>query len=166
VVTDAQFSTGPFGDGVVTITYAPTSPTALRSSCASRKPTMVVKGPVLVRGTPGADVVVGDRGANQIDGAGGEDTICAGAGADLVKGSGGNHLLRGQSGQDRVQGGTGNDDLSDGTGQDQVAGGTGNVRIDTTSGNQDKVDCGRGRDRVNADRRDQLERCERVSRST
>ena len=148
MVTDAQFSTGPFGDGAVTITYAPTNPTALRSSCAGRKPTMVVKGPVLVRGTPGPDVIVGDRGADQIDGAGGDDAICAGAGADLVKGSGGDDLLRGQSGQDGVAGGTGR-------------------RPDRHhERHPDKVDCGRGRDRVKADRRDQLERCERVSRST
>jgi hypothetical protein len=53
-----------------------------------------------------------------------------------------------------------------GIGRDRHAGGEGNDRIDTTaSGNRDNVDCGPGRDRANADRRDHLTRCERVSRS-
>ncbi len=156
---------GSPADGVVIVSYTPSSPGPLTNlQCAGRPATMVVKGPALVKGTPGPDVIVGDLGPNQIDGAGGNDTICGGAGADVVKGGSGDDVLRGQSGRDRVSGGIGNDDLADKLGHDWLAGGMGNDRIDTTNGNHNTIDCGPGRDRLKRDRGDQFERCEHVSR--
>jgi hypothetical protein len=156
---------GSPADGVVIISYTPSSPGPLaKLQCAGQPATMVVKGPALVTGTSGRDVIVGDPGPNQINGAGGNDVICGGAGADVLEGAGGDDVLRGESGRDQVSGGAGNDDLADKMGHDRLAGGTGNDRIDTTNGSQNNVDCGPGRDRLKADRRDQFERCERSFR--
>jgi Ca2+-binding RTX toxin-like protein len=51
-----------------------------------------------------------------------------------------------------------------GTGCDRVWGGAGNDVISARDGARDVIDRGAGLDRVAADRRDPLRRCERVSR--
>ena len=61
--------------------------------------------------------------------------------------------LDGKGGGDRLRGGPLEDDLIGGKGRD---------RIDARDGERDQVDCGRGGDRVKADRRDRLAGCERV----
>jgi hypothetical protein len=66
-------------DGVVMISYtAPSASPLSKLQCAGQPATMVVNGPALVKGNPGRDVIVGDRGANQINGTSGNDTICGG----------------------------------------------------------------------------------------
>lgn len=108
-----------------------------------------------LRGGRGDDCLYGDRGKDRIDG---------GAGRDRVFGNSGNDRVAGGSGNDRVGGNRGNDRVSGGGGNDQVSGDSGNDAISVRDGRRDRVDCGRGRDRVTADRRDRLRRCERVRR--
>ena len=54
--------------------------------------------------------------------------------------------------------------MTGGRGNDIVTGGSGNDAISVRDGRRDRVNCGRGRDRVRADRRDRLRGCERVRR--
>ncbi|MGI9082275.1 MAG: hypothetical protein ACR2FZ_08350, partial [Thermoleophilaceae bacterium] len=70
----------------------------------------------------------------------------------------------GNSGNDRVSGNSGNDRLFAGSGNDRVFGGSGNDRIFVRDDARDGVDCGRGFDRVIADRRDRTRNCEVVTR--
>ena len=73
--------------------------------------------------------------------------------------------LSGGSGPDRLSGGSGSDRISAGSDRDKVIAGSGNDRISVRDGARDTVNCGTGRDRVTADRRDSISRnCERVSR--
>ena len=109
---------------------------APRARCAGKRATMLARGTASLKGTAGADVIVGDSAANRIDGAAGGDLICAGRGDDSVRGGSGNDRLHGQRGNDRVAGGKG----------------------------RDRLDCGRGRDRARAGGRDRLRRCERAAR--
>ena len=81
-------------------------------------------------------------------------TGCADGGRDRLAGRGGDDCLAGQAGADRLIGGRGSDDLTGGNGAD---------RIRARDGERDTVKCGRGRDRVIADRRDRVRGdCERV----
>jgi len=62
-------------------------------------------------------------------------------------------------------GGSGIDRLRGGSGLDRIVAGSGNDRISARDGAKDTINCGTGRDRVTADRRDSVSRnCERVSR--
>ncbi|MCA1587134.1 MAG: hypothetical protein LC744_00150 [Chloroflexi bacterium] len=71
----------------------------------------------------------------------------------------------GGSGNDRINGGSGNDRLFGGANIDNFSGGSGNDVISARDGRRDTVNCGTGRDRVTADRRDRVSRnCERVRR--
>jgi hypothetical protein len=45
-----------------------------------------------------------------------------------------------------------------------VDGGAGNDRIKVNNHKRDKVNCGKGRDRVTADRNDKLTGCEKITR--
>jgi hypothetical protein len=142
----------------------------------------------VLNGTPAGDLIVGRRGNDRmfgrggddcLEGEGGRDRMFGGSGRDDVDGGPGNDVGRGNRGRDRIDGGRGRDRLSgdggndriDGArggdridatgGRDRVFGGNGNDRIDAEDGKRDRVDCGRGRDTVIADRKDRLERCER-----
>ena len=108
-----------------------------------------------LRGGRGDDCLYGDRGKDRLDG---------GANRDRVFGNSGNDRVAGGSGNDRVGGNSGNDRVSGGRGHDVVTGGAGNDVISVRDGRRDRVNCGRGRDRVRADRRDRLRGCERVRR--
>lgn len=78
---------------------------------------------------------------------------------------GGNDTLNGGTGKDRVLGGAGNDLLSPGAGADTVFGGAGNDIVRARDTTVDVIDCGRGRDRVYADKRDKVAKnCEIVHR--
>ena len=73
--------------------------------------------------------------------------------------------ISGGDGTDRIFGVGGSDRISGGRGRDNISAGSGNDRIAVRDGQRDTVRCGRGRDRVTADRQDQVARdCERVSR--
>jgi hypothetical protein len=76
----------------------------------------------------------------------GRDRLVGTRRRDWLRGLGGADYLRGAPNRDRLDGGSGND------------------TINARDGEVDTVRCGPGRDRVVADRRDRLSRCERVRR--
>jgi Ca2+-binding RTX toxin-like protein len=68
------------------------------------------------------------------------------------------------AGSDCISGGAGNDTINAGGGRNTVSGGTGNDIIDVRNDKRDRVSCGKGRDRIRADRTDKLRGCERIRR--
>jgi Ca2+-binding RTX toxin-like protein len=143
-------------------------------------------GPDILRGTNGADNLIGNGGNDILLGLAGNDRLLGGPGKDIVNGGtlaepfGGKKNLVGGDGNDAVQGGLGSDNVVGGDGNDWVvAGEVENPVKDTLSGGdgndvlavindpagKDVVACGRGFDRVLADRADLLAPdCERVFR--
>jgi len=115
-------------------------------------PIVGTNGPDLLEGTPGGDLIVGRRGNDRIFGRGGDDCL---------EGEGGRDRLSGGSGDDRIDGGRGDDRINAKGGKDRVFGGRGDDRIDAKDGKRDRIDCGRGRDSVEADRVDKLRNCEK-----
>jgi hypothetical protein len=142
----------------------------------------------LLEGTPAGDLILGRRGNDRLfgragddclEGEGGRDRLSGGAGADVLDGGPGADVARGNGGADRIAGGRGADrlwgnggadlirggrgaDRIDATGgRDRVIAGSGNDRIDARDGRRDRIDCGRGVDTVDADRKDSLRGCER-----
>ena len=114
-------------------------------------------------------VLTGSAATNILFGRGGDDVLRGLGGRDCLYGGAGSDRLLGGSGDDVLSGGLGPDRLIDGRGRDTFHGGLGNDRIDardvTAAGARrgDTVDCGRGFDRVHADRADHVARdCERV----
>jgi CSLREA domain-containing protein len=71
-----------------------------------------------LRGTQGADVMVGTARKDVLIGFGGNDRICGGGGKDTIKGSAGNDRLFGQGGKDKLSGGGGFDRCVGGRGKD------------------------------------------------
>src|SRR2546430_1689315 len=72
----------------------------------------------------------------------------------------------GATGSGDESGDAGNDSLNGGKGNDVLSGGPGNDRINARDGHTDRINCGRGNDRVKADGKDKVARnCEHVSRS-
>ncbi|HEV2723183.1 MAG TPA: IPT/TIG domain-containing protein, partial [Thermoleophilaceae bacterium] len=136
-----------------------------------------------MRGNSGSDRLDGGRGNDRVVGDAGRDTLLGSFGNDRLLGVSGRDLISGSRGRDRISGGSGNDRISGGSSADRIAGGSGGDRIsgnsggDRISGNsgsdriisldgvRDRVNCGTGRDRVLADRRDVISRnCERARR--
>lgn len=115
-------------------------------------------------GTARRDTLIGSIRANTIRGRGGNDVILGGGGDDRLYGDAGNDAVDGELGDDLVDGGAGADRLTGGDGRDRIVGRAGADRIDARDGARDRVDCGKGRDRVVADRSDRLTNCERVRR--
>jgi hypothetical protein len=94
-----------------------------------------------------ADEVTGDQGNDRLAGGGGNDSVSAGDGDDVADGEGGNDVIDGGLGYDEVTGGEGDDELR------------------TADGLADKVNCGPGGDRVDADTVDEVDAsCENVTR--
>jgi hypothetical protein len=73
--------------------------------------------------------------------------------------------LRGTRGKDFICGLAGNDLIVGGDGADVLQGGAGADVIRARDGRRDVVECGDGRDTVQADRVDRLASCERIKRS-
>lgn len=73
-----------------------------------------------LRGTPGADRLMGGAQADAIWGRGS---------ADRLFGMGGNDKVKGEAGADTISGGTGNDRVTGGAGDDRADGGAGNDRL-------------------------------------
>jgi Ca2+-binding RTX toxin-like protein len=94
----------------------------------------------------------------------GSDRLTGGKGEDALYGGGGTDRIVGGSGRDLLVGGAGNDRLVGGPGRNRYVGGSGNDSINSANGVRELVDCGFGRDRVRADRRDTLSGCEVVTR--
>ena len=61
---------------------------------------------------------------------------------------------------DRLRTGSGDDDVTGGSGADKIFTGRGKDVVDAADDERDVVDCGKGRDRVRADRIDVVEHCE------
>jgi Ca2+-binding RTX toxin-like protein len=72
--------------------------------------------------------------------------------------SGSGDAIRGRGGDDRLRGLNGDDCLYGETGDDRLAGDAGADRLNARDGAVDRVKCGPGRDRVIADRRNELGR--------
>jgi len=131
-------------------------------------------------GGPGADDLLGQQNNDTLDGGSGPDRLSGGGGADTLRGGPGNDVLRGEGGNDKLYGQGGNDTLIGGpgndtirevptayvatdpldTGRNRIEAGGGRDNIDVANGKRDVVDCGPGRDTVNADKIDRLKNCE------
>jgi len=117
-----------------------------------------------VLGRAGNDRLLGGDDRDQLFGAAGGDVLDGGEDRDLLAGGQHGDRLLGGRGEDRLFGESGKDRLVGGRGRDFLDGGTGNDSIDVADGERDRVLCGKGRDRVRADRIDTLNGCERVTR--
>jgi hypothetical protein len=124
---------------------------------AQARPRATPTGPVTRRGSAGRNVILGGPYG---------DRLYGGRGNDVLRGRGGGDVLDGGRGRDAVFGDTGADRMTGGPGRDRLVGGRGADRIRARDGQVDLVNCGPGRDRVLADRRDRINRnCEdRVTR--
>jgi Ca2+-binding RTX toxin-like protein len=128
------------GDGIGTV-CDPVEPRVLRPGrCAN-----------VLNGTRRDDVLVGTRAGDRLNGR---------AGADSLSGAGGRDCLFGGTGDDWLSGGAGADTIATGRGTNVVRAGSGNDRINARNRRRDSIDCGRGRDTVQSDRRDRLRGCE------
>src|SRR5215203_514477 len=127
-------------------------------------------------GTDGPDTIVGTNGDDNLLGEGGKDIVFGGnqrfelsGGHKNLLGGPGNDFVNGGKGSDNVVGGKGNDLLGDGelreSSLDTLSGGDGNdvILVDSKPAAKDIVVCGRGFDRVLADRADVIAPdCERM----
>jgi len=133
-------------------------------------------GPDTLKGTNGADNLLGKGGNDKLYALAGRDNLLGGPGKDIVFGGNerfelsggdknllggpGNDFVNGGKGSDNVVGGKGNDLLGDGelreSSMDTLSGGDGNdvILVDNKPAAKDIVVCGRGFDRVLADRAD------------
>lgn len=110
-----------------------------------------------LHGGPGNDRLTGSQTSDQ------QDQLFGGAGHDLLDGRDGKDKLGGGPGNDRLRGGGGKDVLGGGPGTDRLEARELRALGERTA--RDDVNCGAGRrDRAVADRRDQVTRCERVTR--
>lgn len=103
-----------------------------------------------IRGSGGADRLVGTASRERLDGRGGVDVLVGGGGADVLLGGGGSDRLRGQAGRDLLVGGTGADRIDGGPGADYVI---------AADGRRDVVDCGTGQDVALVDEIDRVRNC-------
>jgi Tol biopolymer transport system component len=117
-----------------------------------------------VFGGTGNDVIHGGTGADEIDGGSNTDFVYGEGGNDKINGGNGDDVLTGGGGNDILWGGFGGDYLKGGPGADRLFGGYGNDLIDSRDGVTERVYCGEGKDRVEADLRDIVRDCEKVVR--
>lgn len=149
--------------GIALATAAPTAAAAGAPGggprCFGEPATIVGTGDRdVLRGTPGADVVVTFRGFDVVHGLGGADRICTGRGGDELFGEGGRDRLQGgPDGQrfdddfitsDTLVGGPGDDVLDGGPGLDEDRPGVGDLVTYRGSPFAVRLDLGRGVARV------------------
>ena len=93
----------------------------------------------------------------------GRDVLRGSARRDVIAGLGGNDRLSGLEGNDLICGGKGGDTIRGGAGKDRLRGQTGNDILLSRDRRpvRERVDCGRGFDRVVRDRLDRLVGCEK-----
>jgi hypothetical protein len=115
-------------------------------------------------GTEKKDQIRGSDDSEFIRGLRGGDRLRAKGGDDCVRGNRGKDRIRDGKGEDEVKAGKGRDRIGGGPGKDQFKGGAKRDRIKSKDGARDVVRCGKGRDKVIADKRDKLRNCERVKR--
>ncbi|MBA3746491.1 MAG: hypothetical protein H0W96_03245 [Solirubrobacterales bacterium] len=114
-------------------------------------------------GGTGGDNLSGQDGRDELFGGSRKDRLYGGYGRDMIAGGSGNDLIVGGFDADRLFGEDGKDRIVAGDGRNYVDAGDGNDSIDVRNGELDRVLCGRGRDRVQADRIDRLNSCEIVT---
>lgn len=117
----------------------------------------------LLLGLAGNDVLNGGAGNDSLDGGSGNDKLSGGSGNDSLRGGPGNDSLSGGAGRDRLSGGAGKDRLTGGAGKDSFNAGSGNDVVNSRDGIAEAVNCGAGKDRVKADKKDKLRSCESKS---
>ena len=118
-----------------------------------------------LHGQSGSDRINAERGRDRVNGGSSNDVISAGSSGDRVAGDQGNDRINGNSGSDSLSGNSGNDRITGSSGLDRLSGNSGNDRISARDGRRDRVNCGRGRDSVVADRADRVApSCELVRR--
>ena len=142
-------------------------------------------GPNTLRGTNGADNLFGRGGNDKLFALRGNDNLLGGSGKDIVLGGSprramggdknlvggpGNDIVGGGRGSDNVVGNEGNDLVTDGPDRefstDRLSAGDGNdvVGVFNDPAVKDIVSCGRGFDRVFADKKDLVAPdCEKVA---
>ena len=120
-------------------------------------------------GGPGNDGVVGGLDSDTLVGGTGSDFLLGDDGPDRVQGNEGRDLVLGGRGADRLSGGDGIDIFTSGPIEERVtntlSGGDGGdiFVVDNVPAAKDRVSCGRGFDRVIADRKDVVAAdCEKV----
>jgi Ca2+-binding RTX toxin-like protein len=89
---------------------------------------------VRIDGGPGADLIRGGNGRNDLRGGAGDDSIFGGPAADALTGGSGDDFIRGRGGRDDLSGGNGSDTLEGSGGADRIRGGSG---TDVLRGNSD-----------------------------
>jgi Ca2+-binding RTX toxin-like protein len=134
-----------------------------------------------VTGGPGVDLLETDDGNDVADGGTGNDVIHLDANPrstgescfrpsgrpykDIGRGGPGNDAIQSRGGGDRLEGGSGNDDMGvdlRGGGGNTLLGGPGRDTIWSRDGHRDYVNCGSGRDLLEAsDRSDRVVGCEK-----
>ncbi|MEA2492090.1 MAG: hypothetical protein QOJ29_1, partial [Thermoleophilaceae bacterium] len=114
----------------------------------------------LLLGLAGDDLLDGGDGNDNLDGGAGKDTLKGGNGNDSLTGGPGDDVLIGGPGKDKLSGGSGNDSLNGGPARDGLNGGLGNDTINSKDGVAELVNCGAGKDKVKADKKDKLKGCE------
>ena len=92
------------------------------------------------------------------------DKLKGSAGGDRINGGRGNDKISGKAGDDCIKGSKGNDRLSGGKDKDRVRGGDGNDKVKVRDGDRDRVNCGKGKDVVTADKKDKVRGCEKRKR--
>jgi RTX calcium-binding nonapeptide repeat (4 copies)/Bacterial Ig domain/PA domain len=118
-----------------------------------------------LRGRAGRDCLFGNAGRDRMSGHGHADRLSGNGGRDRIAGNAGRDRLFGNQGNDRLLGGGGPDRLRGGGGSNSYSAGGGHDRVDARNGQRDRVRCGRGRDRVQADQNDRVAGdCETVRR--
>jgi Ca2+-binding RTX toxin-like protein len=92
-------------------------------------------------------VIVGERGDDELTGGAGVDNMFGRDGADTLLGDGGDDVLQGDAGDDRLEGGDGMDRLDGGMGADTLIGG---AMVDDIMGmdGADSIDAGAGHDMI------------------
>ncbi|MFC2177001.1 C25 family cysteine peptidase [Actinomycetota bacterium] len=91
-----------------------------------------------LHGFGGEDRLIGSSGDDELHGGGGNDRVLAGAGNDVVEGGAGDDWLQGMNGSDVVFGQAGDDVLDGGPGSDELYGGDGD---DTVMGGPGRDQC-------------------------
>jgi hypothetical protein len=113
----------------------------------------------LLLGTDKNDKLAGKDGDDKIRGLGATDFILGGAGNDVIyAGPGGDPVLDGDEGDDVIYAGPGVDGIKGNEGEDVIYGGDGNDSVGAAmDGQRDKLYCGAGKDKYQADPNDYVD---------
>jgi hypothetical protein len=111
-----------------------------------------------------SDYVIERTTFRKRSGAAAGEKILGTSAAETLTGTSRNDQLFGFGGNDVLKGLAGDDLLNGGPGKDTFYGGSGNDTIKAYDHVAEKVSCGKGKDKVQADRKDKLSGCEKVHR--